>query len=332
MSDAIFRNWVMLKHIPRYPRKITASELCALMRDEGYETSKRTIERDLQKLSGIFALTCDEREKPYGWSWEKNAMLHDLPSMDAPTALTFKLVEQFLSRMMPPSATRHLEQHFRLANSVLESLGSNHYKDWSEKVRIVPRTQPLLPAAVSQEVVTVVYDALLNDRRFTVNYRTGAGEEKEYEVNPLGIVLRDNVIYLVATLWDYQDIKQLALHRMVEVSPLDKEVTDIPGFDLQGYINSAAFHIPDEGKPTIHLKVRFNAAAAAHLRETPLSEDQRLTEEEDGDVLVSATVANTQQLRWWLLGLGDNVEVVSPKALRQEMHETIASMLNNYAE
>lgn len=140
------------------------------------------------------------------------------------------------------------------------------------------------------------------------------------------------MIYLVATLWDYQDIKQLALHRMVDVTPLDKEVTDIPGFDLQAYINSAAFHIPDEGKPTIHLKVRFSPGAAAHLRETPLSEDQRLIEEDDGDVLVSATVANTQQLRWWLLGLGDGAEVLSPKALRREMHEMITSMLENYAE
>jgi predicted DNA-binding transcriptional regulator YafY len=68
---------------------------------------------------------------------------------------------------------------------------------------------------------------------------------------------------------------------------------------------------------SIRLDARFTAAAANHLHETPLAEDQRIGDEADGRVRVRATVADTPQLRWWLLGFGDAVTVQAPAELRQ---------------
>ena len=51
-----------------------------------------------------------------------------------------------------------------------------------------------------------------------------------------------------------------------------------------------------------------------------LSEDHRTTEQSDGRILVEATVADTSQLRWWLLGFGSQVEVLEPISLREEPH------------
>ena len=41
----------------------------------------------------------------------------------------------------------------------------------------------------------------------------------------------------------------------------------------------------------------------------------------DGRTLIEATVADTRELRWWLRGFGDHVEVQSPAALRSEFKE-----------
>ncbi|OGQ52434.1 MAG: hypothetical protein A3J24_13235 [Deltaproteobacteria bacterium RIFCSPLOWO2_02_FULL_53_8] len=38
-----------------------------------FEVSKRTVERDLISLSEIFPLISNERSRPYGWSWSKDA-------------------------------------------------------------------------------------------------------------------------------------------------------------------------------------------------------------------------------------------------------------------
>ena len=71
----------MLRLIPRYPRKITAREISEMLGGHDFDVSKRTIERDLQSLSEVFPLVCDDRDKPFGWSWNKGAASFDLPGM-----------------------------------------------------------------------------------------------------------------------------------------------------------------------------------------------------------------------------------------------------------
>jgi hypothetical protein len=46
--------------------------------------------------------------------------------------------------------------------------------------------------------------------------------------------------------------------------------------------------------------------------ETPLAADQTITPLPGGAVRVEAAVCDTQELRAWLLGLGDLVEVLGP--------------------
>ena len=71
----------MLQLIPRSPRKVSVQKINKQLNVHGYETTDRTIQRDLIKLSKNFPLISDERDKPFGWSWSKDAPVYDLPSM-----------------------------------------------------------------------------------------------------------------------------------------------------------------------------------------------------------------------------------------------------------
>ena len=51
-----------------------------------------------------------------------------------------------------------------------------------------------------------------------------------------------NLIYLVCTLWNYQDIRQLALHRVKPAVMTDVAATLPADFDLDGYIEEQEFH------------------------------------------------------------------------------------------
>jgi predicted DNA-binding transcriptional regulator YafY len=186
---------------------------------------------------------------------------------------------------------------------------------------------PLLAPKFNNEAVRVVYEALLAGCRFAADYRSRANdtdEVKTYEVNPLGLVVRGNLLYLVCTLWDYQDIRQLALHRVLTASPTDKPVTRPGGFNLDEYIQSGEFQYP-VGAP-IQLKAKFSRGAAAHLVETPLSDDQVIESLDADHVCVTATVQDTVQLDWWLLGFGSAVLVLEPPALAVRVAEATRSM------
>ncbi len=155
------------------------------------------------------------------------------------------------------------------------------------------------------------------------------GETKTYPVNPLGIVQRGAVTYLVATLYDYTDIRMLAVHRIKSALVLETLAKKPKKFDLMKYIGEGAFGFDEGGG--INLLVRFTVPAAEHLRETPLSLNQQIEPEIAGWVRLQATVPDTAQLRWWLLGFADQVEVLEPISLREEFASISQSMSKIYS-
>jgi hypothetical protein len=72
------------------------------------------------------------------------------------------------------------------------------------------------------------------------------------------------------------------------------------------------------------------ASPAPSFITTPdLSTDQIITPLADSQ-WVRATVADTDQLRWWLLGFGNQVEVLEPVELREEFRWIARGLLDMY--
>lgn len=328
---ALLRQWKMLQLLPsKYPKD--AATIREELENEGFNVDLRTVQRDLKELTEVFPVTA-KLGKPISWRWDRNAMSFDIPGMDRTAALTLKMVSEFMTRLLPKSCLESLAPNLRRANAILDDLGDKSYGGWPDKVRVVPRTQPLLPPVVDAEILEVIYDSLFKDRRFKGMYlKKGADEPVEYTVSPLGLVAADPVLYLVATLWNYDDIKLLAVHRFQSVEIMPEAARKPKGFRLDEYLASGALGFPMAGEKTIKLKALFDKYAAAHLHESPLSLNQTITAQEDGEVLVEAEVLDTLQLRWWLLSFGENVEVVSPKSLRKEFAETVRNMASYYEE
>jgi len=325
------RQWQMLRQVPRYPLKVSTAELKQKLADEGFETTQRTIQRDLVRLSTIYPLASDEEGKPFGWSWMAEADVMDIPGMDSHTALVFWLASQHLEPMLPKATVHKLQPHFRAAARMLDNLATDRGAlAWRDKIRVLHRGPKLQIPAIDAEAQNQVYDALLRNRRLAITYAPRWQEgEKEYEINPLGLVLKDGITYLVCSMWDYPDIRLLALHRIRAAEVLYKPATSFDEFNLDDYIASGELHFSVGG--TIHLKALFSKDAAFHLEERPLSDDQVIIAQGEEHMLVSATVQDTAELRWWLLGYGANMEVLEPQSLREEFQGIISRMAVKYA-
>lgn len=324
-----------LQLIPRHREgaapRIGTGDLLKRLEEEGFDISLRTLQRDLKALQAIFPdLRNDGNRDALGWFWAADAEQVNIPSMDPVQALALKLADHFLQPVMP-GLIAPLEKYLAAAERILGS----EQTAVLERIRFVPRSMPLQAAAIPPAVVEIVLTALAEKRRIRVRYASrSGGAPGEYVLSPLGVVLRNEVAYLLATAWDYQDVRHYALHRFdpAHLELLEEPVTEPDGFDLDRLLNEGAFQYRMSEEP-LTLVLRMREETAAHLRETPLADDQQMEPAEGCDgswVRIRATVADTLQLRWWLLGLGANVEVEAPEALRGEIACQIREALGYY--
>lgn len=324
MADSAIRQLLMLQQVPIYPKKITASTLHHYLVSEGYDVTLRSVQRDLQSLSVVMPLDVDERSKPHGWFFPRKQMIN-IPAMDTATGLTFTLIEKYLKPMMPPTVLESINPYFKQSHSVLESNGDSKNKRWIKKVGFLPRGLQLKPAQIDRRVLSVVYEALLEEKTLVINYR----QKSNQLIHPQGLVSRGPVIYLLATFWAYEKVVQLPLHRITKAKVSDETYCKAFGFSLDLYIASGAFGITNN-EDMISLEVKFFGHSIDHLFETHLSDDQTIVKKE-GCHLLKANIRDTQELRWWLLGFGRWIEVVKPNSLRQEIRKTIGDMANIYS-
>lgn len=169
------------------------------------------------------------------------------------------------------------------------------------------------------------------DKRIAVTYRPrDALEDKYYEASPLGIVVRDQVIYLVCTLREYDDVKQLVLGRMRSAQLLEKPARKLEHFDLDQYISLGEFGLPLETGRLITIVADFDRAVASGFIERPLDADQVIENIDEKTIRLTATVPDTTELRRWLLGFNTHMEVLKPATLRTEMKSIIRGMYQRY--
>lgn len=326
-QTTLFRQWLILGKINRHPRRTSAADLEAYLQLHGVEVTRRTLERDLCDLMEhpFFPIEHDAG-KPRGWYFPADTGILDIPGMEPSTALTFHLLGQFTCRILPKTVCDRLKPYQDRAADVLKQLPESKFARWPAKIRYLPRGQVLLPPKIGPAVLDTVYESLLYEKQIKVAYRAAHRKEPiEYVLHPLGLVVREPVIYLVAIAGEHPDPYVYLLHRIAKAE-LVQELRRVPkGFDLDKFIESGALGIIEGEKP-ITLKVLLRTPQSVTLfTETPLSKDQAFAEE-GGRTILIATVPDTAVLRTFLVGLEDTIEVLSPLKLRTDMKEIIGRM------
>ncbi len=322
-NDTLLRQWHMLQMIPRHPLNITTTKLLDSLTREGFKVDARTIQRDVQFLSTKFPLVTDgESEKPYKWCWMEGAAAFNLPGLSNTEALTFTFVERHLSPILPSKTLEQLKPFFKAASEKLENL-PDPIHSWLDKVRVIPPTQRLLPPKIEPHIHLVISEALMLDKQIKVTYQKGGEETAEqYIIHPLALVERLPTTYLVCKCTNEDGYKNWPLQRIKSAHILDESSQRPSDFNIDVHLESSkGLGFGGSGK-SIRLEAIFEKFSGVHLYETPLSQDQTIFVLDDDHLKITATVVNTEQLRWWLLGFGERIEIINPPELRKLMLKT----------
>lgn len=331
-QQTLFRQWLMLQALPRAPLRTTAADLAERLAGEGHHVSKRSVERDLQALSEVFPIECDDRSKPYGWSWMRNAPSFSLPGMSPLQALVLKTAEVHLKGLLPASQLAELKPLFQQAS---QTLGTKPNREglaaWPRSIAVVPATLPFIPPEIDPEVLRTIHQALIDHRQVRITYQPRATKQsKTYAIHPIGLIQRGSVSYLACTVEDFEDPRLLAMHRIRKAEALDAAARKQPPEVMEAAKAMVSSGFSDRGP--IKLVMRMATDAIAHIEENRLSIDQKVAPTNKPHwMLVRATVNDTEQLRWWLHGYADRVEVVRPAHLRRELARAAELSHINYS-
>lgn len=320
------RQWELLKLLPSKPPGLSASDLFQRLLEAGHETSKRTVERDLSELSQLFPLRCNDKGIPYGWYWMPGSAI-ELPALSLGDALTLQLMESSLRPLIPSHMLKTLEPRFQQARLKLQALSEDvPTASWLDKVATVHPELTLLPPVVDEEHLETIQGALLHSKQLECSYYAAHKDRQHaFTLNPLALVQRGQVTYLLATVEPFEDVRQFALHRFSDVQQTSFSAAKPTEFNLKKYLASGAMQFGTPAKMMIEAWV--DEGLSRLLAETPLSNDMLLVADDAGAYL-TATVNDSWELRWWILSHAGSIQIRSPQSLANEITQRLQSALN----
>jgi predicted DNA-binding transcriptional regulator YafY len=183
--------------------------------------------------------------------------------------------------------------------------------------------------------LTGIADAVWNQRVVRVHYRRWGDEELERELEPLGVVLKAGLWYLVAAPRDGGEPRTYRVARILTLETLDAHFERPAGFDLWRYWNArasevtaalyqaeAAVRLSPSGMELAPVVLRPHTARALADREWPV--------DDDGWTCAVVPIESIAAARSELLALGGEIEVVSPAALREQMRDAASALASLY--
>ena len=181
------------------------------------------------------------------------------------------------------------------------------------------------PYVTGLEYLESLFNYIINQQAIELDYQPFGKPEVHWTLSPYHIKQYNNRWFLLAGN-ENGCIVNVALDRIVAIEPsiAKYQPTDI---DFEEYFDDViGVTIPDV--PAEHVLLKFSPSRFPYVHSKPLHHSQKVKDKESG--IIEITVKPNRELMALLLEFGDDVEVLQPEHLRQEVQEKIQRMQQLY--
>ena len=316
---------------PRAPAAIT--EVLRLLHDlmngkrftapeaaQRYRYQEPAVRRHLRAIQGVFReVVADKagRALTYRFVWPRDKAA-------APTAvLALELARAALISLRGSAL-----------DGELASLVEDHLRRTPDTARwggdlgrmFFSRTRVIRSLGVDADVVDRIAACILERRQVACEYEHFGGKVDKVRLEPWTLVPSEEGLFCFARCADSDQAAHVDTRRLYKVARMRKvrksqEVFAYPPADAydpaQVFRHCFGIFLPEEGAQPERVELRFDPRWQAWLRHDRLHETQEgPAPTPDGKLQVTLTVYLTLDLARWLRGVGREVEVVAPPALR----------------
>lgn len=297
-------------------KKIKAKDLA-----EKLEVSVRTIYRDIDTLSSMGVPVIADQGHDGGIT-----LLGDYKT-DL-TGLTDKEL-QYLFLPQPQKLLKDLNIENLSHNSLLKLLGSTS----KQQLELIENMQNYLYIdmyswneinTTDRTILTQLQKSIWASSEVTISYSKATGE-KQVNINPLGLVNKKGVWYLIAV--DHV-IKTYRVSSIKSVNINNKPFKRPDDFNLVEYWNASTSKFMKK-IPKYRLSIKTNSDTFSHIKKRKFINIIEESCEDDSFSVVLEFNAKWQAVEF-AMGYGDNVKIIEPEEVKCEIVEKAENILKMY--
>ena len=280
------------------------------------DVSRRTVFRDLKELAAIGI--------PYQYDNQAGGYRMDpeffLPPIDLNLQESLSLL--FLvyrgSKQLPvPFKNSAMMAGLKVENNLPATIRS-YCSARLRNVSVRPVAQ--VPMNLLDDVFSLLQNAIIKHRKVQMDYHSLCdGKDISVTISPYHLMYNRRAWYVIGRSSLHHSMRTFKLNRIKSLKMLDRCFIDGQNFDPNEYLGRAWSMIP-EGK-LYTIKLHFAPKVATNVSEVQWHTSQQTAHNADGSVTLEFRVDGLGEITWWILGYGDQVEVLAPAELRKRVGE-----------
>jgi predicted DNA-binding transcriptional regulator YafY len=190
------------------------------------------------------------------------------------------------------------------------------------------------PPANPLEGQTGVYDQLLESiaKRHCVRIQYDSLHERELirtRLSPYRMLFSRHSWYVIARSSVHRAVRTFNVGRIRGLEFTDIHYNIPRNFSLERYLGNAWHLVPEPG-PNYDVRIRFSKRVAQNVAEVAWHKTQKLLWNDDGTLDFCVNVKGLNEISWWILGYGDQAQVLEPPRLRELVAGQAKRMLTHY--
>lgn len=223
------------------------------------------------------------------------------------------------------------QRHARTAALKLESTLSTSLRDALKPVTtsVLVRLEQVNPLPGKAPIYEQLTQAIARRRHVRIRYDSYFENEViQTRLSPYRMLFSRRSWYVIGRSSVHRAVRTFNVGRIRHLETLESRYAVPARFSLDRYLGNAWHMIRGAGRYEVH--ARFQTLVARNVAEVRWHKTQRLAWNEDGTLEFRVCVDGLNEIMWWLLGYGDQVEVFAPPELRAMMRRRVDGMARLY--
>ena len=202
-----------------------------------------------------------------------------------------------------------------------------------EELRSVTRAVKIRLPQVQRVDGSETYDAIVQalGQRKALRIQYDSFSERECvdtKLAPFRLLFHNHSWYVIGRSSLHSEVRTFNMGRIRQWTPLEETYRIPASFSLERYLGNAWRLVKDGPDQEVHL--RFQPLVARNVAEVLWHRTQQTEMNADGTLDFRVKVSGLDEISWWILGYGDQAEVLAPTELRAKLVARIKRMAQIY--